>query len=182
MTPSEVLTAARASGVTLWAEGDALRYRGPREALTPDLLDQFKVHKHAILAELAADVDALWWRVSILEPGGRTVEVDAPSGWALPDWQAYAAHYHGPGCAVTPIAGLPRQRAPVNLEEALAAACGACDTSAGITPAQFGALLSPEDVQDITAGDIHPKTLKAYALSFAEGMRSGRIGVPGGEP
>jgi hypothetical protein len=50
---------------------------------------------------------ALWWRVSIFEPGGRTIEVDAPSGWTLPDWQAYAARYHGPGCTVTPIAGLP---------------------------------------------------------------------------
>ena len=36
---------------------------------------------------------------------------------------------------------------------------------AGITPAQFRALLSHEDVADIEAGDIHPKTLKAYALS-----------------
>jgi hypothetical protein len=46
---------------------------------------------------------------------------------------------------------------------------------AGITPDVFRSLLSPEDVGDIAAGTIHPKTLKAYALSFAEGMRSGRI-------
>lgn len=39
-------------GVTLWAEGDALRYRGPREALAR-LLPALKTHKAAILAALA---------------------------------------------------------------------------------------------------------------------------------
>jgi hypothetical protein len=43
-----------------------------------------------------------------------------------------------------------------------------------ITPAQVRALLSPEDVADIKVGGIHPRTLGAYARSFAEGMRSGR--------
>ena len=117
----------------------------------------------------------LWWRVSITEPGGRTVEVDTPSGYTLTDWQAYAEHYHRPGCAVAMIAGLPKPRAPVNLDEALETAC---EGVAGITPTQFRALLSPEDIKDIGAGGIHRKTLGAYALSFAEGMRSGRIGAP----
>ena len=63
-----------------------------------------------------ADPDPLWWRVAITESGGRTVEVDTPSGWTLAGWQAYAERYHGPGCAlVTPIAGLPKPRRPVNL-------------------------------------------------------------------
>ena len=35
----------------------------------------------------------------------------------------------------------------------------------------------PEDVADIEVGGIHPRTLGAYARSFAEGMRSGRIVV-----
>ena len=40
----------------------------------------------------------------------------------------------------------------------------------------FRSLLSPEDIKDIEAGGgIHPKTLHAYAESFAEGFRSGRI-------
>ena len=123
MTPAEVLAAARASGVTLWLDGDALRYRGPREALTADFLDQLKVLKAELLTALAADDVALWWRVVITEPGGGSVEVDTPSGWTLADWQAYAARYHGPGCIVAPIAGLPTPRAPVNLEEALRSAC-----------------------------------------------------------
>ncbi|MGI8427389.1 MAG: hypothetical protein ACR2M4_12535 [Actinomycetota bacterium] len=115
---------------------------------------------------------ALWWRVSVREPGGRTIEVDAPSGWTLPHWEAYAERYHGPGCAVTPLVPLPKPRAPVHLDEALAAAC---EGVAGITPVQFRVLLSPEDIDDIEAGGIHPKTLHAYAGSFAEGLRSGRI-------
>jgi len=56
------------------------------------------------------DQAALWWRVAILLPGGRTVEVDTPSGWTLADWQAYAERYHGPGCAVTAIAELPKPK------------------------------------------------------------------------
>lgn len=70
-------------------------------------------------------------------------------------------------------------RAPVNLDEVLAAACERVD---GISPEVFRLLLSDEDAADIEAGDIHPKTLKGYALSFSEGLRSGRIVVPGGEP
>jgi hypothetical protein len=38
---------------------------------------------------------------------------------------------------------------------------------AGITPAQFRALLGPEDAADIAAGGLHPKTLHGYAQSFA---------------
>jgi hypothetical protein len=84
-----------------------------------------------------------------LEPGGQPIEVDAPSAWTLADWQAYAARYHDPGCAVTPIAGLPTVW---------------CRST-----------LSHEDMADIEAGAIHHKTLKAYAHSFAEGLRSGRL-------
>jgi hypothetical protein len=51
----------------------------------------------------------------------------------------------------------------------------ACDGLAGITPAQFRALLSPEDIDDIAAGAIHSNSLHAYAQSFVEGIRSGRI-------
>jgi hypothetical protein len=43
---------------------------------------------------------------------------------------------------------------------------------AGITPAQFRALLSPEDVEDIAGRDIPVETLRAYAASMGEGGRS----------
>lgn len=65
--------------------------------------------------------------------------------------------------------------APVNLDEVLAAACAGVE---GITPEVFRSLLSPEDLADIEAGDIRVETLRAYALSFAEGLCSGRIAVP----
>lgn len=54
---------------------------------------------------------------------------------------------------------------------------------AGITGEVFRSLLSAEDIDDIAAGGTHPKTLRAYARSFAEGIRSGRITVlPGQTP
>lgn len=46
-----------------------------------------------------------------------------------------------------------------------------------MTTAQFRSLLSPEDLADIEAGAIHRKTLRAFAQSFAEGIRSGRVVV-----
>jgi hypothetical protein len=110
--------------------------------------------------------------MAILDPGGRSVEADTPSGYTQTDWEAYAERYHGPGCVVTAIAGLPKPRAPVNLDEAL---CAACDGVPGITPAQFRGLLSAEDVADIEGGDIPAETLRAYAQSFVEGISSGRL-------
>ena len=129
--------------------------------------DSFCSTQGAHVSEIEAP-GALWGRVAIRGPDGRTVEVDTPSGWTLADWQAYAERYHGHGCAVTAVLPLPKPRAPVNLDEALRAAC---EDVAGITPVQFRSLLAPEDVADIEAGAIHPKTLKAYALSFAERIR-----------
>ena len=75
---------------------------------------------------------------------------------------------------MTAIAALPKPRAPVNLDEALRTAC---EGLAGITPAQFRALLSPEDISGHRGRRHPPETLHAYAQSFAEGMRSGRIVV-----
>ena len=109
----------------------------------------------------AGSPSTLWWRVSVRESGGRLVQVDAPSGWTLADWQAYAECYHGPGCVVTPIAN-----------EALAATCSGVG---GITPEVFRSLLSPEDVADIEAGENPIEVLHAYAESFTERMRSGRL-------
>jgi hypothetical protein len=65
---------------------------------------------------------------------------------------------------------LPKPRAPVLLNEAQRTACAGV---AGITVEVFRSLLSPEDLADIAAGGIHPKTLGACAQSFAEGIRSG---------
>lgn len=57
MTATAILSDARSAGVTLWAEGDALRYRGPREVIAK-LLPELKAHKPAVLAELPANHQA----------------------------------------------------------------------------------------------------------------------------
>jgi hypothetical protein len=60
--------------------------------LPADLLDRLKAHKLDILAALAhPDGIAVWWRVAILEPGARTVEVDTPSGYVA-DIEAGGIH------------------------------------------------------------------------------------------
>jgi hypothetical protein len=161
----------RRLGVRLRVEGGALAYDAPKGAMTSELAAALQAHKPDILAALAvADPDGLGWRVAIQEPGGRTVEVDGPSDSTLAEWVTYAARYHGPGSTVKPVAELPQAPSlPVSLAETLAAAC---EGVAGITAVEFRALLSPEDIKDIEAGGIHPKTLRAYAKSFAEGIRS----------
>jgi hypothetical protein len=77
---------------------------------------------------------------------------------------------------VNVIAGLPKARAPVNLDEAIRAACERVE---GITAEVFRSLLSPEDVADIEAGGIHPKTLHAYGLAFAVLGRGGSVRMTG---
>jgi hypothetical protein len=125
-----------------------------------------------------AEPNPLWWRVSIVEPGAaRTVEVDTPSGWTLPDWQAYAERYHGPECAVNVIAGLPKTRAPINLDEAIRAAC---DGVAGITPAQFWALLSHEDMGRHRGGRHPPQDLQGVCPVMRRGDTVGSAGSAGG--
>jgi hypothetical protein len=39
-------------GVKVWAEGESLRYRSPKKALTPDVLAELKAHKAEILIHL----------------------------------------------------------------------------------------------------------------------------------
>ncbi len=65
----------------------------------------------------------------------------------------------------------------VNLDTLLTQACHGVE---GIEAATFRALLSPEDMEDIVGGHIAVVTLRAYAESFAEGIRVGRIKVLAG--
>jgi hypothetical protein len=72
---------------------------------TPDatgeiLIPQSKYNPFLIfdlVKEWGREAAPFWWRVAIQEPGGRTIEVDAPSGCTLADWQAYAGRYHALG-------------------------------------------------------------------------------------
>lgn len=63
---------------------------------------------------------------------------------------------------------------PADLATLLAEACQGVP---GIDAATFRALLSSEDIEDIEGGHIPMVTLNAYARSFAEGIRTGRIKV-----
>ena len=46
---AELLADLSSRGIHLWLDGDALRYRAPRTGLTPDVRDQLKTRKEAIL-------------------------------------------------------------------------------------------------------------------------------------
>jgi hypothetical protein len=104
-------------------------------AETEDLLDSLKAHKPDILAALAhPDGIALWWRVAILvEPSGRTVEVDTPSGYTLAVASLRRA-LSRPWVHRDADRRTSQARAPIKLDEALRAAC---EGVGGITPAQF---------------------------------------------
>lgn len=54
MTPAELLTRAQSAGLTLWREGDRLKYRGPTEAITA-LLPELRAHKAELLDALNVD-------------------------------------------------------------------------------------------------------------------------------
>lgn len=107
-----ILDQARAADLTLWVEGETLRYRGDKTAVE-SLLPMLKAHKPELLAAL-------------------------------------------------------------NHETLLTEACQGVE---GIDAATFRALLSPVDVEDIEGGHIPMVTLNAYARSFADGIRTGRIRV-----
>ena len=53
----------------------------------------------------------------------------------------------------------------------------ACQDVGGIDAATFRRLLSPVDAEDIEGGHVPVHTLNAYAQSFADGIRCGRITV-----
>lgn len=108
MTSTSILNEAGAAGITLWLEGETLRYRGTRGALTADLLHRLKAHKPAILAALArTNADALWLARGHHRDRRPYRRGRYAPGWTLADWQAYAEPSHGLGCTVTPLAGLP---------------------------------------------------------------------------
>src|SRR4051794_36359720 len=56
MSPSVLIEELAEQRVTLWVEGSELRYRGPREVLTSELLTQLKANKDEIVEALAEEV------------------------------------------------------------------------------------------------------------------------------
>ncbi|AUX38591.1 MULTISPECIES: non-ribosomal peptide synthetase [Sorangium] len=57
MTPGELVARVGALGIHVHVDGDGLRYRGPRGALTPELREQLLARKHEII-ELLRRMDA----------------------------------------------------------------------------------------------------------------------------
>jgi hypothetical protein len=56
MSAATLLEELSGQHITLWLEGDKLRYRGPKEVLTPELLAQLKESKPEIIEALSEDV------------------------------------------------------------------------------------------------------------------------------
>lgn len=52
MTLAELLTKLEQTGIEVWAEGDHLRFRAPKGALTPDIKDALVANKPALLEHL----------------------------------------------------------------------------------------------------------------------------------
>ena len=54
MSPMQLLTELRKRGVKLWLEGETLKFKGPKGALTAELKQQMKASKDALIELLAA--------------------------------------------------------------------------------------------------------------------------------
>ena len=59
MSPTAILAELRERGIELVAEGNQLRYRAPRGALTPDLREAMRQFKPGLLAVLTGRVPCL---------------------------------------------------------------------------------------------------------------------------
>lgn len=57
MKTVEFLSYLNHLGVTIWMEGDKLRYRSPQGVMTPDLLEQLKEHKEELIVLLREQAD-----------------------------------------------------------------------------------------------------------------------------
>ncbi|WP_243902384.1 condensation domain-containing protein [Aetokthonos hydrillicola] len=64
----ELLLELRRRDVTLWLEGDRLRYRAAKDALTPDLLAQLKAHKAELIAFLRQASDSASLQIPPIQP------------------------------------------------------------------------------------------------------------------
>jgi len=67
MKTVEFLSDLNHLGVTIWMEGDKLRYRSPQGVMTPDLLEQLKEHKEELnkLTILVRKQTMMWQFVAV---------------------------------------------------------------------------------------------------------------------
>ena len=88
MSAASLLTELSRLGVSVAGDGERLRYRGPREALTPALLGKLREHKAALLAELDRQVPIFESRVLIrTQAGTEVVEIKPVSPPGPTRWE-----------------------------------------------------------------------------------------------
>ena len=100
-----------------------------------------------------------------------TVEERRPSGWTLPDSQAFAERYHGPRCAVNVIAGLPKARG--HRSTSMRPWRPPTRVWGASLRRSSGRCCLPRTWRTSRAAASTPRPL--YALSCAQGMQSGRL-------
>lgn len=74
----ELLTDLSRRGVTLWADGDELRCRAPKNALTAELRTAMQEHKHALLATLRERSSGLPVAIGKIEPAPGELHLPFP--------------------------------------------------------------------------------------------------------
>lgn len=77
MTPAALLRRLTDQSVTLWAEGDRLRYRGSKGSLSATDLDALRANKPALLSSQPADLAEALEAGIVLHP--RRLEPDGAS-------------------------------------------------------------------------------------------------------
>lgn len=67
MSAIELLAAAEARGIHLFADGDEIKYRGPRGAMTPELRELLRAHRGEVF-KILTDVEVTFFEVVEPEP------------------------------------------------------------------------------------------------------------------
>ena len=92
MIALEVLTELRHRGVELIPEGEAIRYRAPKGAMTPDLRQALSAHKSELLALLSHQAQPTFDADASEVAAVKLVNTVIGDIWLLADAEALADH------------------------------------------------------------------------------------------
>lgn len=158
MNAQQILSEATAAGLELFRSGDRLRYRGPREVvqrLRPLLAE----HRDELLRLLAEDAEPTGPCPACRSGAYYRDERGGP-------WRCWGCHppAHGPvALHVVPGGQVPAGK-PQDVNAVLVEAAAA----AGMPVARVKAALSAEDLDDIAAGRVGARELRAFAEHLLE--------------